>query len=176
MKGRKPASPKVRDLSEGRLRVVDGGAPEAGGAEKTSEDVQHVTENDAPPSWLMNEDAVAEWRRLVPQLKRRKQYIGIFRGELARYCDAYGLYAQARRALEESEMLITRGTGALAPSPYLLIMSRAHDMMSKLAAEMGLNPVSQVRLQGLQLDLFSEAPRATGTDGESTPFGQYRRP
>jgi phage terminase small subunit len=47
--------------------------------------------------------------------------------------------------------------------------------MSKLASELGLNPVAQVRLAGLQLDLFDQPARGTGTDGPSTGFGQYRR-
>jgi hypothetical protein len=42
--------------------------------------------------------------------------------------------------------------------------------MARLAGDLGLNPVAQVRLAGLQLDLFQ-----TGDRPPSSPFGAFRR-
>jgi P27 family predicted phage terminase small subunit len=172
MRGRKPASPKVQDLAAGKLRVVGGGGvePPSGGDEPPQRDL------DAPPAWMTDPHAIAEWRRVLPELRLRKQYCGLFQSEVARYCVAFGQYVAALSQMAaEGGPVVKASTGTPMLSQHWVVVSRTHEMMAKLAADLGFNPVAQVRMAGLQLDLFEDAPRRTGTDGPGTPFGQYRR-
>lgn len=172
MRGRKPGSPKVQDLSDGKLRVIDGDRNGGGGDGTLPPD--GYDESDAPPEWMTNEHAIAEWNRVVPELKRRKQYIRLFQSEVARYCVAFGHYVDAVLAMGEAGPVVKASTGTDMLSQHWIVQSRAHEIMQKLASDLGLNPVTQVRLAGLQLDLFDEPLPKTGTDGPN-PFGQFRR-
>jgi P27 family predicted phage terminase small subunit len=171
MRGRKPASPKVQDLAAGILRVVDGGAGATNGGELPAPDT------DVPPSWMTDPHAIAEWRRVIPELQLRKQYIRLFETEVARYCVAFGHYVAAVQAMEAAGgPVVKASTGTDMLSQHWIVASRAHEIMAKLAADLGLNPVAQVRMAGLQLDMFDAPPRRYGTDGTpANPFGQFRR-
>lgn len=176
--GRKPDSPKVRDLSEGRFTVVDGGGGEQ--LAPTADDL-------APPDWITDELARDEWRRVLPELRARKQYIPLFSTELGRYCVAFAQYVRALQAMEKPQGRKKQAQGPVVLSSknvqmvsmHWVVANRAQEIMHKLAADLGFNPVAQVRLSGMQLDLFTQ-PRSTGTDGgpatPSTGFGQFRRP
>jgi P27 family predicted phage terminase small subunit len=102
----------------------------------------------------------------------------LFESEVARYCVAFGHYVAAVEEMQNAGgPVVNASTGTPMLSQHWIVASRAHEIMSKLAADLGLNPVAQVRLAGLQLDLFDQPPaRVTGTDGSlATPFGQFRR-
>jgi P27 family predicted phage terminase small subunit len=163
MQGRKPTSPKVKDLAAGRLRLVGGN--DAGGAPPKG------PEEDKPPAWIKDRHARAEWKRLLPALKLRKQYIPLFQSELARYCVAFGQYVAAVKAMDENGgPLATSAKNRPMFSLHWVVANRAHETMARLAGDLGLNPVAQVRLAGLQLDLFQ-----TGDRPPSSPFGAFRR-
>jgi len=174
MRGRKPGSPKVQDLAEGKqgLRLIDGGgAP----PEPPADDPN------APPAWLTSEDARRCWRDVLPDLTLRKQYIALFERELGRYCAAFGDYVEARRKMDAAGGAVVKSKKNVDMlSQWWVVANRAHETMLKLAADLGLNPVAQLRMAGLQLDLFNQPPRATGTDGPggaspANPFGAFRR-
>lgn len=163
MKGRKPGSKRVQDLANGTFRVIDGG----GGPTDEGED--------AAPAWITDRLARAEWRRLMPELRARKQYIPLFQIELGRYCVAFGMYVQALAAMDAEGGPVTKSSKKVPMlSQHWVVAGRAHEQMLRLAGELGLNPVSQQRLAGIQLDLFDQ-PRGTGTDGPGNPFQQFRR-
>ena len=133
----------------------------------------------APPAWIVDENARAEWRRRVPELKRRKQYISLFESEFGRYCVFFGQYIQALAKLDEIHGPVTESSkGVDMLSMWWVVATRAHEAMRALASDLGLNPVAQVRLAGVQLDLFDQPLRPTGTDGAPppSPFSQFRRP
>jgi P27 family predicted phage terminase small subunit len=165
MQGRKPTSPKVKDLAAGRLRLVGGN--DAGGAPPKG------PEEDKPPAWIKDRHARAEWKRLLPALKLRKQYIPLFQSELARYCVAFGQYVEAIGELDRAGGPVTKSSKNVAMlSQYWVVANRAHETMTRLAGDLGLNPVAQVRLAGLQLDLFQQPP---GDRPAASPFGAFRR-
>jgi P27 family predicted phage terminase small subunit len=96
-------------------------------------DSNAVTSIIAPPSWL-SKNAKAEWRRVMPELTKRKILTNADLGSLESYCIAMG-------RIRELEMLLRAGF-----DPKLF---RAQDksMMTarQLAAELGLTPVSRSR-------------------------------
>ena len=174
VRGRKPSSPKVKDLAKGTFKVVggkDAGAAE-GEAKPRSKAKRDPAEN--PPAWLKNKHAKAKWNELLPDLRLRKQYIDLFAAELARYCYAYGAYIDAVEAMAKADGPVTKSSkGVDMLSMHYVVANKMHETMRNLAADLGLNPVSQVRLAGLQLDLFDQ-PAASG-QGKENPFGQFRR-
>ncbi|MCG8434158.1 MAG: P27 family phage terminase small subunit [Gammaproteobacteria bacterium] len=170
MRGRKPSSPKVKDLAKGTLKVVSG--KEAGAGE--GEAKPKCDTSAKPPAWLKSRHAKAKWKELLPDLRLRKQYIDLFAAELARYCYAYGAYIEAVEAMAKGEGPVTKSSkGVEMVSMHYVVANKMHETMRGLAADLGLNPVSQVRLAGLQLDLFDQ-PATTG-QGKENPFGQFRR-
>lgn len=203
MRGRKPGSVHLKELGKPGLTSVPmtaTGAPIGDEAEHDDPpDQANLVETPEldqadrqakrkggggrePPSWITNEHARAEWARLVPLMMQRRQYVDLFSTELARYCVAFGQYVKACEEVEKSGAVAKSSKGVKMLSQEWVVMSRAHEIMAKIAADMGFNPVAQMRLAGSQLDLF-DAPKAPGgapsPDGGTvvtgTPFGALRR-
>lgn len=165
-RGRKPASPKVKDLARGGLSVVDGGGkPPEPPAE------------DAAPDWITDQRARALFEDLAPELRKRKLYISLFEVELGRYCVAFGQYVAALKAMGDKGPVIKSSKKVPMLSMHQVVANRCHAVMQSLAGDLGLNPVAHSRLDGVQLDMF-DAPRPTGTDGApngGVSFGDLRR-
>jgi P27 family predicted phage terminase small subunit len=166
-KGRKPASPKVRDLAAGGLHIVGGGSGKPPAPPPA----------DPAPAWI--EDPVARklWGELQPELRRRKLYISLFECELGRYCVAFGQYVAALKAMGKDGPVTLSSKKVPMLSMHQVVANRAHAIMQSLAGDLGLNPVAHVRLDGVQLDMFDQ-PRPTGTNGPETGgtgFGTLRR-
>lgn len=174
MRGRKPGSPKVQDLEAGKLRLA--GGTDAGDKPPPPPDP------DAPPAWVKDAEARRLWAQLLPDLKRRKQYIRLFEAELGRYCVAFGQYVHALGKMK-GKPVVKSSKGVDMLSQWWVVANRAHETMLKLAADLGLNPVAQIRLAGIQLDMFDQPLPATGTFGPdgggpappANPFGALRR-
>ncbi len=174
MRGRKPGSPKVQELAAGKLQLV--------GGTETGDPPPPPVDPDAPPAWVKSEEARRLWSQLLPDLKMRKQYIRLFEAELGRYCVAFGQYVQALKKMG-TKPVVKSSKGVDMLSQWWVVANRAHETMLKLAADLGLNPVAQLRLAGIQLDLFDKPLAGTGTYGPDgggpppgNPFGALRRP
>jgi P27 family predicted phage terminase small subunit len=131
----------------------------------------------AAPDWIKAVRARALWSRLVPELLRRKQYIGLFEIELGRYCVSFGEYVEAQESIEKIGLIVKTPNGFPIQSPYVVIRNRQHEIMLRLAADLGLNPVAQMRLDGVQLDLFDQSGAPLdGADPEGNigPFARFR--
>ena len=171
MRGNKPRDPKVSDpdqgQAEGEVRSLYPPAPE----------------------WITDPLAIEEWKRLIPDLIRRKKFLHLFQTQLAQFCISHGLYVRAAQAITvgrgrakgQLKSVVKSSKGVEMMSQHLFVMNRQHEIMAKLAGDLGLNPVAYQRIENLQLDLFGErdAPKPSG-DGDSgvvtgTAFGASRR-
>lgn len=177
-RGRKPKSVrvKVRDGNPGKrqLRVVGGSdSGDGGGPPRRDRRLE-------PPSYL---DGVgkAEWRRLMPLMLERGQYIEAFRQELAKYCVAFSMWRTALAEIEKAGrkegrkalgLVQTTPSGYLVQSAWFTIANKAHEQMGRIAADFGLNPVGQMRLEGAQLDLF-DRPGQQGAAAGGNRFDQF---
>lgn len=86
-----------------------------------------------PPSWLGNA-AKAEWRRVMPELAKRRILTAADLGSLESYCIAIG-------RIRELEKLLRAGI-----DPKLFRMQdKSMATARQLAAELGLTPVSRSR-------------------------------
>jgi len=170
MRGRKPGSPRVTDLEAGRrnLHLVDGGGgdpPDGGGPE--------TPRYPPAPEWVTEGRARELWAELLPQLIRRHQWLNLFKVEFGRYCNSFAIYCEAAEKVALYGSVVKTPNGYPTQSPYETIRNRQNEIMLRLAADLGLNPVAQQRLDGVQLDMFDlPAPGADPGGGER--FAKYK--
>lgn len=100
------------------------------------------------PAYL-DEDAKAEWRRLVPVLRRMKVLTEADYMALGSLCQAYSTMVKAQSKLTESGLLFKTQSGYVQQSPLLSIVSSCVETITRLAREFGLTPASRSRLQML---------------------------
>jgi P27 family predicted phage terminase small subunit len=107
-----------------------------------------ASEFKAKPPEHLDERAVAEWKRLVPILKRMKvlrepDYIA-----LEILCQSYSTMVQAQEKLSQSGLIYTApGSGYIQQSPLLSIVNQAAATVSKQLREFGLTPAARTRIQ-----------------------------
>ena len=90
--------------------------------------------------------AKAEWKRLAKMLHQLRVISHLDRAALAAYCQAYGRWAEAERAMKETPLLIKLPSGYIQPSPWLGIANKQLELMQKFMAELGLSPASRSRV------------------------------
>lgn len=109
----------------------------------------------APPAHLSTEARV-EWRRVSKILGAVGLLTGADRAALAAYCQAYGRWVQAEKALarmaERDEVthgiIIKTSNGNAVQSPLVGAANRAMELMLKAATEFGMTPAARTRVEG----------------------------
>ncbi len=97
----------------------------------------------APPSWL-SKHAKAEWRRVMPELSKRRILTNADLGSLESYCIAIGQVREMERLIGKEGHVVETTRGPRA-HPAVRIQSDAMTRGRLLAAELGLTPVSRSR-------------------------------
>ena len=129
-----------------------------------------ATQPEAPD--FLCKDGAAEWERICEMLHRAGVMTAVDRGALAAYCQAYGRWAQAERALAVvaerdgvgAGLVIKTKGGNMIQNPLVGVANRALELMLKAAVEFGMTPSSRTRVV------------AGGDPNEQTnPFAQYGR-
>jgi P27 family predicted phage terminase small subunit len=122
-----------------------------------------------PPPHL-SDDAKVEWGRVMAHLLRCGLMSEIDRAGLAAYCQAYGRWVQAERALDAAGkvdpmktggLLTTTTNGNIVQSALVGIANTALALMMKAAAEFGMTPSSRSRIN---VEPNDDQAQATGTD------------
>ena len=103
-----------------------------------------------PPAHL-NEDAVAEWSRIGDEVAVIGLATGLDMGALAAYCQAYGRWAQAERALAKMQnqadgLIIKTVSGNMIQNPLVGVANKAMNDMVRFAAEFGMTPSARSRV------------------------------
>jgi P27 family predicted phage terminase small subunit len=96
-----------------------------------------------PPSWL-SKHAKAEWRRVKPDLTKRRILTSADLGSLESYCIAIGQVREMERLIGKDGHVVETTRG-LRAHPAVRIQSDAMTRARLLAAELGLTPVSRSR-------------------------------
>lgn len=107
-----------------------------------------------PPSHL-GPEARVEWDRVVGALHRLGILTQIDRGALAAYCQAYGRWVQAERALAKMAerdpathaMMIRTQSGNAIQNPLVGAANKAMSDMMRYAAEFGMTPSARTRIK-----------------------------
>lgn len=152
MKGRKPQPPELKVLSGTRPDRVNAEAPKAAGLPE-------------PPAYL-DDAALEEWHRLVPQLAAAGVLSRTDGAALALYCTTYSRYRAALRDVAAGGITASTGTGGEKTAPAVGVLERCEAMMAKLLAEFGATPSSRGRVK---------AADAEGPKDEFTAFLNKRK-
>src|SRR4029453_2592482 len=92
-------------------------------------------------------EARAEWKRLAPQLYELGLLTELDVAALSALCVTWALWTEAEQKLASEGLTGTRRGGAVRPSPWIPIASRAERDMQLLAAEFGMTPPSRQRIR-----------------------------
>ncbi len=99
-----------------------------------------------------------EWDRLSGELGSLKILTALDRAALAAYCNAYGLWAEAIKAIQKYGTMVKSPSGYPIQSPYVSIANRQAEIMMRIASEFGFTPASRSRIAmpaKPESDLFS---------------------
>jgi P27 family predicted phage terminase small subunit len=107
-----------------------------------------------PPAEL-SADALDEWEKISRRLLAAGIVTAIDRAALAAYCQAYGRWVQAERALAEmakrdlitSGLLIKTTNGHAIQNPLVGTANKAMSDMVRYAAEFGMTPSARSRVR-----------------------------
>jgi P27 family predicted phage terminase small subunit len=97
-----------------------------------------------PPPWLRGE-ALAEWKRITPELDRMGLISKLDRGMLTVYCSSWATFVSVAKALEPQETVPDpthpdRPAGGLRKDPRWQIYREAGALVRTLGRELGLSP------------------------------------
>ena len=97
------------------------------------------------PDWL-DEEAVAEWERIVPELSRLGVLAKVDRAALSTYCAAWSKFVKAERLLQEDDLVAERRAGnGPAKHPGWQVWREAATTVQALAKELFITPSSRLR-------------------------------
>ena len=107
----------------------------------------------SPPAELYD-DAKVEWRRISRILYRLGLLTELDRAALAAYCQAWGRWITAERALAEmakrdqltSALMIKTGKGYAIQNPLVGTANKAMIAMMRAASEFGMTPAARSRI------------------------------
>lgn len=108
----------------------------------------------SPPAHL-SDDAVNEWLRVCEELEATGIVTGLDSAALGAYCQAYGRWAQAERALAKMAnsadgLIIKTVSGNMIQNPMVGIANKAMADMVRYAAEFGMTPSARTRVNALE--------------------------
>ena len=102
----------------------------------------------------LSDEAKVEWGRMSEKLYRLGLLTELDVAMLAGYCQAYGRWVQAERALaklaeqdeQTSALMVKTTNGNAVQNPLVGTANKALELMNKFAIEFGMSPSSRVRL------------------------------
>lgn len=102
-----------------------------------------------PPEILADDNAAAEWSRVVPMLRRIGVVTEAERSALIALCQQWSRYLDAHEQIRADGMVIDTENGPRV-SPLITIADKALAHCQKLWVELGLTPSGRTRLKVAQ--------------------------
>jgi P27 family predicted phage terminase small subunit len=120
-----------------------------------------------PPPAELSEDARIEWDYISGRLYAVGCLTEVDRGVLAAYCQAYGRWVQAERALNacarfdtaSSGLLVKHDNGSYYANPLVAIANNAMKDMVKYSIEFGMTPSARSRIHAQKPEETDAASR-----------------
>ena len=112
----------------------------------------------------LDQEAAAEWDRIVPELCERGLLHGVDRSALSGYCACWSRWVKAEQKLAETGLVVKSPVGFAVVSPYFLIASRTLDQLGRFLREFGMSPAARKRIDK-QLAPAQDKPKANARRG-----------
>ena len=97
------------------------------------------------PFWL-SEEAKAEWRYIVPKLKKLGLLTYIDKAALVAYCTAYSDLQRSEREIAKGGFVQLTKDGYEQNRPIVAIRNQARATIKQFLVEFGLSPASRAKL------------------------------
>src|SRR6185295_9700291 len=94
----------------------------------------------------LSREAKREWKRVSLDLAGYGLLTRIDRAALALYCESWGRWVEAEKALRAYGVMIKAPSGFPMQSPYLAIANKAMEQMRAMLCEFGMSPSSRTRV------------------------------
>ena len=96
----------------------------------------------------LSDEAKAEWRRVVKQLKAAGLIATMDRGQLAAYCDAWGDFIRAVRQIAALEKRYKgKGFERAIRAGLVAAKAKASDRLTRIADRFGFSPAARTRVK-----------------------------
>ena len=110
------------ELQTGHLKVIDGQK------KRDAEDQVKTEKNQLkrPPSWLIDDVAKKEWRRVVKELSKLNIVGNLDLNNIGGYCNAFANYVKATEILSQQTYYVDRETrtGVIVVKKFLWLIFR----------------------------------------------------
>ncbi|WP_252242895.1 phage terminase small subunit P27 family [Clostridium sp. ZS2] len=106
-----------------------------------------------PPSWLSDNIAISEFKRVVNELNSVKIVGNLDLSNIGGYCNAFSTYVYAVEKLKDKSLLINQVTKSgvkIVENPYLNIRDNAASEMRKFGSLCGINVDGRLKLATVQ--------------------------
>lgn len=103
---------------------------------------------ECPPH--LGDAARAEWFRLATTLHKIGILTTIDRAAFAAYCQAWGRWVEAEDKIAQLAPMVRTPSGYVQQNPWIGVANKQIDLMTRLAAELGLTPASRTRVTALR--------------------------
>lgn len=103
----------------------------------------------------LDDEARAEWRRIVPELMAVGVLTVVDRGVLANYCMAWSRWLKAEKEIATGGITVSTEHG-LRKHPAISVAEGAQRIMLAFLQQFGLSPVSRARLTTTRVDEKSD--------------------
>ena len=137
-------SRKPLEMQKGNITVID-----VNKRKKEEESVIVGREQlEKPPTWLVDNVAKKEWKRLVKELSEIDIIGNLDRNNLAGYCNAFANYQKATKELKEAPFCIekqTRSGPVTVRNPLIDVQRLYAEEMRKFASLCGLTIDSRLK-------------------------------
>jgi P27 family predicted phage terminase small subunit len=104
---------------------------------------------DNPPSWLSDDIAINEFKRVVKELDSVKLVGNLDLSNIGGYCNAFSTYVHSVEKLKNKSLLINQVSKSgvkLVENPYLSIRDNAAGEMRKFGSLCGINVDGRLKL------------------------------
>jgi len=116
-----------------------------GGGDDQDHEPRHSDEGLPLPPDGVPEIMHPEWYAVLSDLKGRRLLNDSMLGVVRSYIMAQWTAAQAEKSIAEQGVFVSGAGGAMKPNPATGLLRSSRDMISRLAAELGLTPTSRAR-------------------------------
>lgn len=104
-----------------------------------------------PPRWLINQDAVDEWKRLVAEFNKKSLVSNLDYNNLGLYCNSFIRYKGICALLTKQGVMLLRD-----PNPLVMLEIKYSDEIKKYSALLGLTSESRLNLGANKINVEDE--------------------
>ena len=109
-----------------------------------------------PPTWLRNNIAKKEWKRLVEQFETIGVISNLDLNNLGAYCNSYSFYLEATKLLKNEPLTVEYtnkgGSTNIIENPIIKIQIKYSDEMKRFSSLLGLTIDSRLKMASIKLE------------------------